>query len=94
LFVTAMARHLPAGIRWSSPDGGYLLWVEMPPSVDAIELHRAALTLGVSIAPGPIFSARQDFRHSIRLNYGHPWTTRVDSALRTLGRLIRERMSL
>jgi DNA-binding transcriptional MocR family regulator len=91
-FVTAMARHLPGAVRWTRPEGGYLLWVEMPPGVDAIELHRAALALGISIAPGPIFSARQDFRHSIRLNYGHPWTTRVDGALRTLGRLIRERM--
>jgi DNA-binding transcriptional MocR family regulator len=92
LFVTSMERHFPPGTRWTRPEGGYLLWVEMPPGVDAIELHRAALGRGISVAPGPIFSARQDYRHSIRLNYGHPWTTRIESAVRTIGGLIRERL--
>jgi len=92
VFIAAMERHLPAQMKWTRPEGGYLLWAELPPGVDAIELHRAALERGISIAPGPIFSARQDYRHAIRLNYGHPWTARVDSALRTLGSLISKRM--
>jgi len=71
--------------------GGYFLWVELPGAVDAIELHRAALEHGISVAPGPVFSARKEFRHAIRLNYGHPWTAKIDAAIRTLGDLARAR---
>lgn len=87
-FLQAMERHMPAGVKWNRPLGGYLLWAELPKGVDAIELHRMALARGISLAPGPIFSAGHAFRHAIRLNYGHPWSARSEAALRTLGRLI------
>ena len=91
LFAAAMERYMPAQVKWTLPSGGYLLWVELPLGVDAIELHRVALVAGISIAPGPIFSTQQGFRHAIRLNYGHHWTPRTEWALKTLGQLIRER---
>ena len=89
LFLQAMEKYMPPGVKWSRPDGGYLLWAELPPGTDAIQLHRLALARGISLAPGPIFSASNAFHHAIRLNYGHPWTGRTESALRTLGSLIR-----
>ncbi|MED5252758.1 MAG: PLP-dependent aminotransferase family protein, partial [Pseudomonadota bacterium] len=47
-----------------------------------------ALDHGVSLAPGPIFSATQQFRHCIRLSYGHPWTQRSERGMETLGTLL------
>ena len=70
------------------PAGGYQLWVELGDRLDAIELHRQAIKHGISIAPGPIFSARREFQHAIRLNFGHPWTIRPERAVQTLGQLI------
>jgi len=90
-YIAALERYFPPETRWTLPAGGYLLWVELQPGVDAIELHRAALERGISIAPGPIFSARRQFRHAIRINYGHPWTPKVEEAINTLGALVRKR---
>lgn len=42
-----------------------------------------------SLAPGPIFSASQDFRHCARLNYGHPWGAESEQAMELLGRMLR-----
>ena len=39
----AVAQHFPAGTRISRPRGGFLLWVEMPPGKNALELHDRAL---------------------------------------------------
>jgi DNA-binding transcriptional MocR family regulator len=90
-YVASLQRHFPAGTKWTLPAGGYFLWVELPGGVDAIELHRAALAQRISVAPGPIFSARKEFRNAIRLNYGHPFTPKVDAAIRKLGDLVRQR---
>jgi DNA-binding transcriptional MocR family regulator len=87
-FLAAMEHYMPPAMKWNRPGGGYLLWAELPPHIDAIELHRQALAQGISLAPGPIFSASQSFHHAIRLNYGHPWTARTEAALRRLGQLI------
>ncbi|MBS0578773.1 MAG: PLP-dependent aminotransferase family protein [Proteobacteria bacterium] len=87
-FLAAMERYMPAAMKWNRPSGGYLLWAELPPHIDAIRLHREALAEGISLAPGPIFSASHAFHHAIRLNYGHPWTAKTEAALKRLGNLI------
>jgi DNA-binding transcriptional MocR family regulator len=85
--LAALAEHFPAGTRITRPQGGYFLWVVLPEHVDALALHRAALQAGIGIAPGPMFSAKREFRNCIRLNYGHPWDDTHAAAIATLGRL-------
>ncbi|MDC0712418.1 PLP-dependent aminotransferase family protein [Stigmatella sp. ncwal1] len=86
----AIAEHFPAGTCVTRPTGGSLLWVEMPRTVDALALHARALEAGISIAPGPIFSAQpQRYSHFIRLNCGNPWSPRIEAAVATLGSLAR-----
>jgi DNA-binding transcriptional MocR family regulator len=85
--LAAIEAHFPPGTRVTQPQGGYFLWVVLPASVDALELHRRALAHGISIAPGPMFSAKRAFRNCIRLNYGHPWDERLAGAVALLGQL-------
>jgi len=91
--LESLRRHFPSGCRVTRPEGGYFLWIELPDTVDAIEVQRLALARGVSIAPGPIFSARREYRHCVRLNAGHPWTKGSDRAVAILGEIIRSRLS-
>ncbi|HTD04204.1 PLP-dependent aminotransferase family protein [Undibacterium sp.] len=89
LMMQALTKHFPAGTRFTQPEGGYFLWVALPPGIDALMLHRVALHQGISIAPGPIFSAKREFNNCIRLNYGHPWSQRFEQAIETLGQIAR-----
>jgi len=84
----AIATQFPDGTRVSAPRGGMVLWVELPPGVDALQLHEQALRRRIVIAPGPLFSARQRFANFIRISAGTPWSDRVAEGIRTLARLI------
>ncbi|ARS48167.1 GntR family transcriptional regulator [Ectopseudomonas mendocina] len=86
--LASAARHFPASTRVTRPSGGYFLWFEFPERLDSLQLLRLALAQGISLAPGPIFSASQGFRHCARLNYGHPWSPRSEQAMEVLGRLV------
>ena len=86
--VQAVERHFPTGTKLARPQGGYFLWLELPPHVDTLLLHQQALERGISIAPGPIFSAKREFKNYLRLNFGHPDSQRLDAAMATLGELI------
>lgn len=86
--VEAVERYFPPGTRLARPQGGYFLWLELPKQVDTMLLHQQALSHGISIAPGPIFSAKREFGHHLRLNFGHPDSARQQSAMLTLGQLI------
>jgi len=87
--LASLRRHFPAGYRVAQPGGGYFLWIECGAGVDSRDLHRLALAAGIGIAPGPIFSARQQFGNFIRINTGHPWTSTLDKAVQRLGEILR-----
>jgi DNA-binding transcriptional MocR family regulator len=87
--LQSLRRHFPPGCRVAAPSGGYFLWVECAGTVDALEVHRLALQSGISIAPGPVFSARRQFGNFLRLNCGHPWTPVLDGAIQRLGQILR-----
>ena len=85
----AVARYFPEGTRVTSPSGGFVLWAQLPDGIDALDLAERALARGISVSPGPLFSASGGHRSCLRLNCGHPWTPRLDAAVRTLGSLAR-----
>ena len=81
----AVNRYFPQGTRITHPQGGYILWVEMPEDVDSLKLYETALQNGISIAPGIIFSTNGDkYGSCIRLNASY-WSERAEQALETLG---------
>lgn len=90
--ITAIERFFPKDISVELPDGGYFLWIVLPSNVDALALYKRALAHKISIAPGPIFSASQQYKHHIRLNYGMKWNAELDAAIEQLGALIFELM--
>lgn len=85
--LEAIGEHFPEGTRVTRPRGGYFLWLELPAGTDTLELQRRALGQGISLAPGPMFSASRAFGNCLRLNYGHPWTPAIQKAVRTVGTL-------
>jgi DNA-binding transcriptional MocR family regulator len=85
----AIASAFPPGIKLTRPTGGFVLWLELPKQVSALELHRRAMAEKISIAPGPMFSAKQSFQNYVRINCGHAWSPRVERAVEILGTLTR-----
>ncbi len=83
----AVCEHFPEGTRATNPVGGFVLWVELPPGADALALYESAMREGISIAPGPMFSASNRYRNCMRLNCGCTWTPAVERALARLGEL-------
>ena len=86
--LQAVARYFPKGTRATRPAGGYFVWVELPAHIDTMKVHRAALDHGISIAPGPLFSASGAFGNFLRLNHGHPWNDGMEQGMATLGKLL------
>jgi DNA-binding transcriptional MocR family regulator len=83
----AVSQFFPKGTKITRPQGGFLLWVELPVTVDALELYRQAMQQNISIVPGSIFSTTQKYQNCIRLNCGYPWSREVEQAVNVLGQL-------
>jgi len=84
----AVADYFPSNTKITRPQGGFVLWIELPKNVDSTKLQASALAENVSINPGALFSASGKYRNFIRLSCGHPWSNKFNEAVKTLGRLI------
>lgn len=88
----AVARHFPPDTKISAPKGGLCLWVELPPSVDSLQLFRLAEKKNISILPGALCSGMGQYDHCIRLNYAHIWDERKEKGMKTLADLVHSLM--
>jgi DNA-binding transcriptional MocR family regulator len=61
-------RCFPSGTKCTAPDGGMVLWVELPDDYDAMSALAQARQDGMSFLPGNIFAASDDYRNFIRLS--------------------------
>ncbi len=90
LLTRVVADSFPEGTRISRPEGGFVLWVEMPETVDSLRLYAQARERGITFAPGPLFCARPGkFRNCLRLNAAF-WSDRVAEGVGVLGALAGE----
>jgi 2-aminoadipate transaminase len=63
----ALRAHMPAGITWSRPTGGFFSWISLP--ADAMQLRAAAVDAGVMYVPGSLFYAGGEPRREARLSF-------------------------
>jgi 2-aminoadipate transaminase len=84
----AMARHFPAGLRWTSPRGGFCSWVELPAGASTSDLYLAAVERGVAFAPGDVFFAGPAPRPYIRLSFSSLTPELIGEATQILGQVI------
>jgi DNA-binding transcriptional MocR family regulator len=85
----AVTRYFPAGTRFTRPAGGFVMWVQLPETVDSLELYKLALKGNITITPGYVFSATQQFSNFIRLNAAD-WSYETERAIERLGDMITE----
>ena len=67
--LAGLAEHLPAGSRWTQPDGGLFIWIELPAGLDAEVILARAIERGVAFVPGLYFYAGAPRRETLRVSF-------------------------
>lgn len=89
----AICEYFPAETKVTRPNGGQVLWLELPSEFEAMALYEEALEHRISVAPGIMFSPSGNYANCLRLNCGLPWSDEIDRAMQTLGMLIKRQMA-
>lgn len=83
-----VSRYFPAGTRVSRPQGGFMLWLELPQGFDSQRLNRVLQPYNIQIAPGSIFSAAGKYRNCLRINYAGQPTPALEQSIRQVGECV------
>lgn len=91
-YTQAIIQYFPEGTKLSRPQGGFVLWVELPGKVNASKLRLEAMKHHISVVPGKIFSVRCNYHNFIRISFGKPWNEDMDYGLMMLGKIVKKMM--
>jgi DNA-binding transcriptional MocR family regulator len=85
--ATRAEATFPVGTRVGYPRDGFLLWVELPTSCDALNVHARALAEDISVSPGHLFSPQSRFTNYLRLNCANEPTSAFLGAVEKIGQI-------
>jgi len=83
--LALISQTFPDNTCVSNPQGGGVVWLELPAGCDAIDLFRKSVEAGTSITPGVLFSPSGKYKRCARISYGLPWNNRLEKAIEQLG---------
>jgi DNA-binding transcriptional MocR family regulator len=87
--LAALQTHMPQGVSWSRPEGGFQLWVTLPQGTSSVELFLRCVERGVAFLPGPLQDINNRFMNSFRLCYGSLSEADIEEGIRRLAETIR-----
>ncbi|MBB1080416.1 PLP-dependent aminotransferase family protein [Limosilactobacillus sp. STM2_1] len=85
LMLTGIEKYFPAGVKYTDPEGGMFLWVEVPGVDDTVELFKQCLEHNVAFVPGDPFFAGKPQPGAFRLNYSNMKEDQIEVGLKRLG---------
>ncbi|WP_213451153.1 aminotransferase-like domain-containing protein [Rhizomonospora bruguierae] len=86
VLARSLREHIP-GVRFTEPDGGYFLWVELPEDVHVDAVLPAAAERGVAVVKGSDFLL-EGGEHALRLAYSAVTVDQIDEGVRRLAAAI------
>jgi 2-aminoadipate transaminase len=87
--VGAIRAHFPPSVRFSEPDGGMFLWVELPAGVAALDVFEKAIARKVAFVPGDPFYVDRKNVSTMRLNFSCVDEATIENGIRILGEVLR-----
>ena len=88
LMMSALEAHMPQGITWTKPEGGFFTWMRLPEEVDGTEVARRAIGEGVAIVPGAPFYPGEGGEQHIRLAFSIVPDDSIDEGVKRLASVI------
>ncbi|KZM51533.1 PLP-dependent aminotransferase family protein [Labrenzia sp. OB1] len=89
--LAALEKHMPEGVRWTKPQGGMFIWMELPDGLDAAELLTASVeTARVAFVPGSAFHADGGGANTLRLSFSYADAGKIETGIIRLGNVIAE----
>lgn len=90
--LSALEEFMPGGTRWTRPEGGYQVWVELPGNIDTRDLLADAARAGVLFAPGSQFLPEATASHCLRLTMARADEAEIRRGVEILAGVVKARL--
>ncbi|WP_314212866.1 PLP-dependent aminotransferase family protein [Pseudarthrobacter equi] len=91
--LAALSKYMPEGASWTSPDGGFFVWVTLPEGVDTYPLLHKAIDAGVVFIPGAAFTPSDEPSNKLRLAFSAVPPDAIREGVRRLAPVLQEALA-
>ncbi|WP_440709220.1 PLP-dependent aminotransferase family protein [Herbiconiux sp. YIM B11900] len=91
--IGALTEYLP-NLSWTDPQGGFYVWLTLPPHLDSKQMLPRAVKELVAYTPGTAFYADGSGRNNIRLSFCYPTPEAIRVGIRRLQNVINGELDL
>ena len=87
--VDSIERFFPDNIKYTKPEGGLFLWVELDRKVNTTKLLEKCLEQDVAFVPGDSFYPNSGKTNTMRINFSNTQEEKIVEGIRRIGNVIR-----
>ena len=80
----------PEGTRYTRPEGGLFIWVELPEHIDTQDMLKTCVKRGVAYVPGTHFFADGGHHNTLRLNFSNATVADIHTGMTVIREVIAE----
>lgn len=88
--LEALTASMPLGTRWTNPEGGMFIWLQLPDGLRAEDLFAPAIAAKVAFVPGSGFFAGEKRYDFMRLNFSNCRPELIHEGMARLGTVVRD----
>ena len=90
LMIEQIQKHFPTGVKYTNPDGGLFIWVEIPGNINTQDLFDQCIKNNVAFVPGEPFYPGEPESGTFRLNFSNMSEEKIKDGIQRLGKAITE----
>ena len=90
VMLETLDAYFPKAATWTRPQGGFYVWVTLPPEIDTKAMMPKAIVAKVAYVPGTAFYADGFGSWSMRLSYCYPTPERIREGVKALAGVVEE----
>ncbi|MFX0014816.1 MAG: PLP-dependent aminotransferase family protein [Promethearchaeota archaeon] len=92
LMIKIMKEHFPPEVKFSTPEGGFFIWLEFPKNINGRELLEKAQEEKVAFVPGECFYPNGGHENSIRLNFSNMTESKIIEGMKRLAKILHKEL--
>ncbi|MEM5774641.1 MAG: PLP-dependent aminotransferase family protein, partial [Anaerolineaceae bacterium] len=90
VMLDSLTEHMPAGVKWTHPEGGLFLWVTLPDGCKSSDVFKRAVEEKVAFVSGESFHPHGGGENTMRLNFSFQSPETINEGISRLGKVVRE----
>ena len=88
--LESLKKHMPEGVRWSVPKGGFYVWINLPPHMDSSDLLEKSIRRGAAFVIGKAFDPAGRKNDCLRLSFSHTPEEKIEEGVKKIALAMRD----